>query len=186
MTWSLPSRLHFQPVLPIFWLIVIFLFGTQISIKVGLFVVESLSHVWLFVTSWTAAHQTSLSFTISQSSLKLMSIESVLPSDHLIFCRPFLLLPSIFPSIRVISHQLALCHRWLKYWSFSFSVSPSNEYSELVSFRMLLNNLQHSGTVLTPFPPWQRINQPQMPKMPRLRPPELHWRIEVSFKTGNM
>ena len=150
MTWSLPSRLHFQPVLPIFWLIVIFLFGTQISIKVGLFVVESLSHVWLFVTSWTAAHQTSLSFTISQSSLKLMSIESVMPSNHLFLCRLLLLLHSIFLSFRVFSSKLDLCLRWPKYWSFSFNISPSNEYSGLISFRMdWLDLLAVQGTLKT-------------------------------------
>ena len=88
----------------------------------------------LFVTPLTAAHQASLSFTISQSLLKLMSIESVMPSNHLILCRPLLFLPSIFPSIRVFSNELALCIRWPNYWSFSFSISPSNEYSGLISF----------------------------------------------------
>ena len=83
------------------------------------------------MTSWTAAHQASLSFTISQSLLKFMSIESVMPSNHLILCHP-LLLPSIFPSIRVFSYELALCIRWAKYWSFSFSISPSKEYSGLI------------------------------------------------------
>ena len=82
------------------------------------------------------AHQASLSITNSQSLLKLMSIESVLPSNHLILCHPFLLLPSIFPSIRVFSNESVLCIRWPKYWGFSFSISPSNEYSELISFRM--------------------------------------------------
>ena len=89
-----------------------------------------------FVTPWTAARQAFLSFTISQSLLELMSIESVMPSNHLILCRPLLLLPSIFPSIRVFSNESALHIRWPKYWSFSFSVSPSNEHSGLVSFRM--------------------------------------------------
>ena len=93
-----------------------------------------LSHVQLFVTPWTAARQASLSLTISCSSLKLMSIESVMPSNHLILCRP-LLLPSIFPSIRVFSNESALHIMWPKYWSFSFSISPSNEHSELISFR---------------------------------------------------
>ena len=98
----------------------------------------SLSRVWLFVTPWIAACQASLSFTISQSLLKLMSIESVMPSNHLILCCPLLLLPSIFPSIRVFSNDLgsALCIRWPKYWSFSFSISSSNEYSRLISFRI--------------------------------------------------
>ena len=97
-------------------------------------VVQSLSHVRLFVTPWTAARQASLSFTISWSLLKPTSIESVMPSKHLILCRPLLLLPSVFPSIRVFSNELALHIRWPKYWSFSFS--PSNEYSGLVSFRI--------------------------------------------------
>ena len=90
----------------------------------------------ILVTPWTAACQASLSFTISQSLLKLMSIESVMPSNHLILCRPLLLLPSIFPSITVFSRQSALPIRWSKYWSFSFSISPSNEYSGLISFRL--------------------------------------------------
>ena len=98
--------------------------------------VQSLSHVRLFATLWTAAHQASLSFTISQSLLKLMSIESGMPSNHLIFYYPLLLLPSIFPSIRIFSSELALRIRWPKYWSFSFSISPSSEYSGLISFRI--------------------------------------------------
>ena len=99
-------------------------------------VVQSLSCVQLFVTPWIVAHQASLSFTVSQSLLKLMSIESVMPSNHLILCRPFLILPAMFPSIRVFSSESALCIRWTKYWSFSFSISPSNEYSGLISFRI--------------------------------------------------
>ena len=98
--------------------------------------VQSLSHVQLFANPWTRAHQASLSFPISQSLLKLMSTESVMPSNHLIFCRPLLLLPSIFSSIRVFSNESALCIRWPKYWSFSFSIRPSNEYSGWISFRM--------------------------------------------------
>ena len=97
-------------------------------------VLESLSHVQLFVTPWTAAHQASLFFTIFWSLFRLTSIESVMPFYHLILCRPLLLLPSIFPSIRVFSNELALCGRWPKYWSFSFSISPSNEQSGLISF----------------------------------------------------
>ena len=97
--------------------------------------VQSLSSVQLFVTPWTAAHQASLSITNSQSLPKLMSIESVMPSNHLILCRPLLLLPSIFPSIRVFSNKSALRIRWPKYWSFSFSISPSNEHPGLI-FRM--------------------------------------------------
>ena len=88
------------------------------------------------VTSWTAALQASLSFSISWSLLKLMSIESVMPSNHLVFCHPLLLLPLVFPSIRVFSNELALCIKWPKYWNFSFSISLANEYSELISFRM--------------------------------------------------
>ena len=100
--------------------------------------VQLLSHFWLFVTSWTAARQASLSITDSWSLLKLMSIESVMPSNHLILCRPLLLLPSIFPNIRVFSDESALPIRWPKYWRFSFSfrISPSNEYSGLISFRI--------------------------------------------------
>ena len=97
--------------------------------------VQSLSRVWLFATPWTAAHQASLSITNSQSLLKLMSIELVMLSNHLILCCPLLLLPSIFPS-RVFSSELVLHIRWPKYWSFSFSISPSNEYSGLICFRM--------------------------------------------------
>ena len=98
--------------------------------------VQSLSRVQLFATPWTAACQASLSITNSQSLLKLMSIESVMPSNHFILCRPLLLLPSIFPSIRVFSNKSVLHIRWPKYWSFSFSISPSNEYSGLMSFRI--------------------------------------------------
>ena len=94
------------------------------------------SCVQLFATSWTAARQDSLSITNPWSLLKLMPIESVMPSNHLMLCCPRLLPCSIFPSIRVFSSELALCIRWPKYWSFSFSTSPSNEYSELISFRM--------------------------------------------------
>ena len=98
--------------------------------------VQSLSSVWLFAIPWTAARQASLSITNSHSLLKLMSIESVMPSNHLILCQPLLLPASIFPSIRVFSNESVLCIRWPKYGSFSFSVSPSNEYSGLISFRM--------------------------------------------------
>ena len=99
-------------------------------------VVQSLSRVLLFATPWPAAHQASLSITNSWSLLKLMSIESVMPSNHLILCRPLLLPPSIFPSIRVFSNELALHIRWPKYWSFSFCISHSSEYSGLIFFRM--------------------------------------------------
>ena len=110
--------------------------------------VQSLSHVQLSVTPWTAALQSSLSITNTQSLLKLMSIELVMPSNHLILCRPLLLLPSIFPSIRVFSNKSALHIRWPKYWSFSFSISPSNEHPGLISFRMdWLDLLAVQGTL---------------------------------------
>ena len=99
-------------------------------------IVQLPSHVWHCFTPWIASCQASLFFTISQNLLKLMSIESVMLSTHPILCHPLLLLPSIFPSIRVFSIELALWIRWSKYWSFSFSISPFNEYSELISFRI--------------------------------------------------
>ena len=109
--------------------------------------VQSLSRLQLFAIPWTTAHQASLSITNSRSLLKPMSIESVMPSNHLILCRP-LLLPSIFPSIRVFSNQSALCISWPKYWSFSFNISPSNEHSGLISFRMdWLDLLAVQGTL---------------------------------------
>ena len=120
------------------------------------FIVQSLGCVQLFVIPWIAVLQASLSFTISQSLLKLMSIESVMPSNHLVLCHPLLLLPSIFPSIRVLSNESIPCIRWPKYWSFSFSISSSNEYSGLISFRIdwfdllvvqgTLKSLQHHGS----------------------------------------
>ena len=109
--------------------------------------VQSLSHVQFFATPWTAAHQASLSITNSQSLLKLMSTESVMSSTHLILCRP-LLLPSIFPTIRVFSSESVLYIRWPKYWSFNFSISPSSEYSGLICFRMdWLDLLAVQGTL---------------------------------------
>ena len=119
--------------------------------------VQLLNHVWLFATPWTAAHQASLSITNSQSLLKLISIELVMPSNRLILCHPLLLLASIFPSIRVFSNESVLWIRWPEYWSFSFSISPSNEYSGLISFRKdwldllavqgtLKNLLQHQSS----------------------------------------
>ena len=98
--------------------------------------IQSLSHVQLFANPWTAARQASLSITNSRSWLKLMPIESMMPSSHLILCRPLLLLPPIPPSIRVFSNESTLCMRWPKYWSFSFSISLSNEHPGLFSFRM--------------------------------------------------
>ena len=110
--------------------------------------VQSLSHVWLLATSWTAACQASLSITNSQSLLQLMSIDLVIPSNHLILCHPLLLPPSIFPSIRVFTNDSVLHIRWPKYWSFSFSISPSSEYSGLISSRMdWLDLLAVQGTL---------------------------------------
>ena len=107
--------------------------------------VQSLSP---FVTPWTAAHQASLSITNSRSLLKFTSIESLMPSHHLILCHPLLFLPSIFPSMRVFSNESTLHMRWPKYWSFSFSISPSNEYSGLISFRVdWMNLLAVQGTL---------------------------------------
>ena len=104
--------------------------------EVNVVIVQSLNRVQLFVTPRTSAHQASLSLTISWSLLKLTFIESVMPPNHLILCRPLLLLPSIFPSIRVFSNESALPIRWPKYWRFSFSIGPSNEDSRLISFRI--------------------------------------------------
>ena len=107
----------------------------------NLVVLQLLSHVRLFKTAWTTTQQASLSFTISQSLLKCVSTELVMPSNHLILCHPLLLLASIFPSIGVFSSESVLCIRWPKYWSFIFSISPSNEYSGLISFRIDLFDL---------------------------------------------
>ena len=122
--------------------------------------VQLLSPVWLFATPSIAACQASLSITNFQSLPKLMSIELVMPSSHLILCRPLLLLPSIFPSIRGFSNESALHIRWPKYWSFSFSISPSNEYSGLISFRMdWLDLLAVQGTLdSSPTPQFKSIN----------------------------
>ena len=115
-------------------------------------VVQSLSCVWLFATPWTTARQASLSITNSQSLPKLMSIKSVMPSNHLILYCPLLLLPSVFPSIRVFSNESALHSRWPKYWSFSFSISPSNEHSGLISFVIdWFNLLAVQGTLKSLF-----------------------------------
>ena len=109
--------------------------------------VQSLSLVQLFATPWTAAHQASLSIINSQSLLKLVSIKSVMPSNHLILCGPLLLLPSIFPSIKVFSNESITHIRWPKYWSFSFNISPSSEYSGLISFRIDWFDLAVQGTL---------------------------------------
>ena len=123
--------------------------------------VQSVSHVCLFATAWTAARQASLSITNSRSLLKLMFIESVMPSNHLILCRPLLLLPSIFPSIRVFSNESVLHIRWPKHWSFRFSISPSNEYSRLISFWIdWLDLLAVQGTLkeCSPTPQFKSIS----------------------------
>ena len=120
---------------------------------------SSVQSLRLFVTPWTAACQASLSITNFQSLLKLMSIESVMPSNHLILCRPLLLLPSIFPSIRVFSNESALHIRWPKYWSFSFNISPSSEHSGLLSFRMdWFDLLAVQGTQGSSAPQFKSIN----------------------------
>ena len=127
-------------------------------------VVQSLSHVWLFLTLWTAARQASLSFIISRSLLKLMFVESVMPSNHLILYHPLLLLPSIFPSIRVFSNEPALHIRWPKDWSFKFSISPSNDYSRLIFFRIdWFDFLAVQGTLKSLLPPVDILQQHQYP-----------------------
>ena len=132
--------------------------------------VQSLSRVQLFETPWTEAHQASLSITNSQSLFKLMTIESVMPSNYLILCGPLLLPSSIFPSIRVFSKESVLHIRWPKYWSFSFSICPSDEYSGLISFRMdwlyllavqgtLKSLLQHHSSKASILTHWAGVNQ---------------------------
>ena len=117
------------------------------------------SRVWLFATQWTEAFQASLSITNSRSLLKFMSIDSVMPGNHLILCHPHLLLPSMFPCIRVFSNESVICITWPKYWSFSFSVSPSSEYSGLISFMMdWLDLLAVQGTLNSPTPQFKSIN----------------------------
>ena len=123
--------------------------------------VQLLSHVQLFVTLWTAARQASMTITNSWGLLKLMFIELVMPSHHFILCRPFLFPPSIFPSVRVFSDESALCISWPKYWGFSFNISPSDEYSGLISFRMrwlallaVLLDLSKKLPSVSPSPKW--------------------------------
>ena len=129
--WWIISKLPFKSILSsMFIFVVIFDYSVQFSS------VQSLSRVQLFATPWIAAHHASLSITISRSLLKLTPIESVMPSIHLILCCPLLLLPPISPSIRVFSNESTLRMRWPKYWSFSFSISPSSEQPGLISFRM--------------------------------------------------
>ena len=151
-----PSHLHFCSFLSYCWIILpswdlmsvcLFLWLRR-RLKGGGVVVQSLSCVRLFETPWTAAHQVSLSFTISWSLLKLLSIKSVMPSNHLVLCYSLLLLPSVLPSIRILSSESALCVRWPKYWGFNFNISTSNEYSGLISFRMdWLDLLAVQGTL---------------------------------------
>ena len=126
----------------------IFIWSTYVRQRTCISSVQSLNCVWLFATPWTTARQASLSITNYWSLPKLMSIESVMPSNHLILCRPLLLLPSIFPNIRVFSNESALHIRWPKYWSCSFNISPSNEHPGLISFRMdWLDLLAAQGTL---------------------------------------
>ena len=122
--------------------------------------VQSLSRVRLFATPWTAARQASLSITNSQSLLKRMSIELLLPPNHLILCCLLLLPPSIFPSLRVFSNESVHCIRWPKYWSFSFNISPSNEYSGLISFRILVGSpcSPRDSQESSPTPQFKNIN----------------------------
>ena len=152
-TWLIRSQLfhHFCVFLPLF-----FHLHSKGHLAFFVFAVQSLSHVRLFVAPWTA-HQDSMSFTVSQSLLKLMTIESIISSNCLILHHPCLLLPSVFPSIRVFSNELSLHTRWSRYWSFSFSISPCNEYLGLIPFRIdwldllavqrtLKNLLQHHSS----------------------------------------
>ena len=145
--------------------------------------VQSLSRVRLFATRWTAARQASLSITNSWNLLKLMSIESVMPSNHLILCRPLLLLPSVFPSIRVSSNESALHIRWPKYWSFSFRISPSNEHPGLSSFRMdWLELLAVQGTQeSSPTPQFKSINSSALSFLysPTLISIHDHWKSHI-------
>ena len=132
-----PKHLLNSPSFPYWWMSLLsFIMSSFSLLHCSLIVAQSLNCVQLFVTPWTTAHRASLSFTISQSLLKLMSIESVMPYNHHIFCHLLLLLTSVFLSIRVFLDELALCIRWPKYWSFSFSICPSNGYSGLISFRI--------------------------------------------------
>ena len=143
--------------------------------------VQSLSRVWLFATPWIAARQASLSITNSWSSLRLTSIVSVMPSSHLILCRPFLLLPPIPPSIRVFANESTLRMRWPKYWNFSFSIIPSKEHPRLISFRMdWLDLLAVQGTLksLLPTPQFKSINSSMLHFLhsPTLTSIHDHWK----------
>ena len=133
----------------------------RLSLKT--FIVQLLSHVWLFMIPWTSACQASLSMTVSRSLLKLMPIKLVMPSNHLILCHPILLLPPIPPSIRVFSNESVLRIRWPNYWSFSFSINPSKEYSGLISFRIWLDGSpcsQRDSQESSPIPQFENMNSP--------------------------
>ena len=146
-------------------------------VRIYFLVVQSLSHVWLFATPWTVACQVSLSITNAWSLLKLMSIESVMPSNHLILCCLLLLLPSIFSSIRVFSNELAVCIRWPKDWGLSFSISPSNEYPWLVSFRIdWFDLLAVQGTLKSsPTPQFKSISSSAL-SLPTLTSTHDYWK----------
>ena len=135
------------------------------------FLIQSLSCVWLFATTWTTAHQASLSICNSWSLLKLMPVELVMPSNHLILCRPLFLLPSIFPSIRVFPNESVLRIRWPKYWSFSFTISPSNKYSGLIAFQFSHSGVSNS---LRPHKP-QHARPPCPSPTPRYTQTHVHW-----------
>ena len=142
---------------------------------------QSLSRVWLFATPWIAAHQASLSINISRSSLRLTSIQSMMPSNHLILCRPLLLLPPIPPSIRVFSNESTLLMRWPKYWSFSFSIIPSKEIPGLISFRMDWLDLlavSRDSQESSPTPQFQSINSSALSFLysPTLTSIHDHWK----------
>ena len=135
--------------------------GQRNQIKFSVAIVQSLIHIWTLAIPWTAAQQASLSSSICQSLLMFVSIELVMLSNHFILCRSLLLLPSIFPSIRVFANELVLCIRWPKYWSFSLSISPSNDYSGLISFKIdwfwsLCSSRDSQES--SPTPPFKSIN----------------------------
>ena len=141
--------------------------------------VQSLSHVRLFASPWTAARQATLSITNSRSLPKLLFIESVMPSNRLILCRPLFLLPSIFSSIRVLSNELGLCIRWPKYWSFSFNISPSNVHLGLISFRMVGSPCSpRDSQESSPTPQFKSINSSvlSLPHSPTLTSIHDHWK----------
>ena len=154
-TWNLKNNKQAKNIISVSCAIVFY----RSIISSSVVVVQSVSRIWLFVTPWTATHQISLSFTISWSLLTPISIELMMPSNHRILCCPIFLLPSVFTSIKVFSSESALHIRWPKYWSFSFSISPSNEYSGLISFRIDWLDLAFQGTQESfPIPHFESIN----------------------------